>query len=165
VRQTQSKFTCSKNSGSWGKTSIQEVRFRLGNFSGLWLQPPLHYSRSMLGRGANITCLHRDHNLMLEMPLCGGVGVWGGFRLAHLYRQGFPNRCRTGFRDSKKPVGKPVKPISLLVLKNIDTVCEWEPDRFVYRAGPVPPGTAGNRPNRSGSQRFGEPCVQVTDDI
>jgi hypothetical protein len=27
------------------------------------------------------------------------------------------------------------------VLKNIGTAYEWEPDRFVYRAGPVPPGT------------------------
>jgi hypothetical protein len=83
--------------------------------------------------------------------VCVGGGVWGGFRLVHMYRQGFPNRCRTGFRGSKKPVGKPVKPTGLLVLKkNIDTVCEWEPDRFVYQAGPVPPGTGRTGPVPNG---------------
>jgi hypothetical protein len=47
--------------------------------------------------------------------------------------QGSQTRSRTGFRGSKKPVGKPVKPAGSLVLKNIGTVYEWEPDRFVYR--------------------------------
>jgi hypothetical protein len=41
-------------------------------------------------------------------------------------------------------------------------VLGWEPDRFMYRAGPVHvPGRTGStrkRPNRSGSHRFREPC-------
>jgi hypothetical protein len=36
------------------------------------------------------------------------------------------------------------------VLKNIGTVYEWEPDRFVYRAGPVPPGTGRTGPVPNG---------------
>jgi hypothetical protein len=40
-------------------------------------------------------------------------------------------------------------------LKILGTVRGWEPDRFMYRVGPLPPGTGRTGP---GSHRFCEPC-------
>jgi hypothetical protein len=38
----------------------------------------------------------------------------------------------------KKPTGKPVKPSGLLRVRNVKHGLGWEPDRFMYRTGPVP---------------------------
>jgi hypothetical protein len=54
------------------------------------------------------------------------------------------------FPRLKKTVGKPVKPAGLLLLKKYKHGLLVGPDRFVYRAGPVPPGTGRTGPVPNG---------------
>jgi hypothetical protein len=51
--------------------------------------------------------------------------------------------------NKKRPVNRSNRPINRSCAF-IDTVLWWEPDRFVYRAGPVPPGTGRTGPVPTG---------------
>jgi hypothetical protein len=70
---------------------------------------------------------------------------------SHHGEQGSPNRLRP-VSTVKKTVGKPVKPAGLLLLKKYrhGLLVGTGPIRVPGRTG-----STGNRPNRSGSQRFG----------
>jgi hypothetical protein len=71
---------------------------------------------------------------------------------------GSPNRPNTGSHEPKKPAGKPVKPIDSVGIKNCN-------HGLGLGTGPVrvpgQTGSTGNRPNRSGCQRFGDPDLEV----
>jgi hypothetical protein len=81
-----------------------------------------------------------------------------GSRSHTCVEQGQQNRGKAGSHSSKKSVGIPVKPTGLLSIKNIRHGLGWEPDRFVYRAGPVPPGTDRIGPVPTG---FANPGVEL----
>jgi hypothetical protein len=59
--------------------------------------------------------------------------------------------------NKNRPVNRSNRPV-YRACEFIGTVLGWEPDRFVYRAGPVPPGTDRTGPVPTG---FANPDREV----
>jgi hypothetical protein len=75
---------------------------------------------------------------------------------------GFPKPWEGRFPRLKKLTGKPVEPAGSPRVKNIRHTLGWEPDRFMYRTGPVPPGIGRTGPVPTG---FSEPWLMVGSDL